>query len=214
MVFNIDQAKKLAQHLLQIKAIKLSPQAPFTWASGWQSPIYCDNRKTLSYPEIRNYIRDTFKENIVDGFPSCEAISGVATAGIAHGALLADTLNMPFNYVRSKAKAHGLTNQIEGEIIEGQKVLVVEDLISTGGSAVKAVEALRQAGVDVIGVVAIFNYNFETAVENFKSINCPFNTLSDYNHLLEMAVEKKLIEEGHLATLNDWRQDPASWQVK
>lgn len=199
--------------MLQIKAIKLSPQAPFTWASGWQSPIYCDNRKTLSFPEIRNYIRDSFKENIVEVFPNCEGISGVATAGIAHGALLADALNMPFNYVRSKAKAHGLTNQIEGAVVEGQKVLVVEDLISTGGSAVKAVEALRQAGVDVIGVVAIFNYNFETAVENFKGIDCPFHTLSDYNNLLAMAVESNLIEEDNLATLKAWRSNPAGWNA-
>src|SRR3954464_5375190 len=172
-----DHAHKVAEFLLQIKAVKLQPEQPFTWASGLKSPIYCDNRKTLSYPKIRTYIRQHFVEVINEHFPKPEVVAGVATGGIAIGALVAQELGVPFVYVRSEAKKHGLTNMIEGEVQSGQSVIVIEDLISTGGSSLKAVEALRAAGCNVKGMVAIFTYGFDEAVENFKRNNCMVKTL-------------------------------------
>lgn len=200
----MTNASEVARRLLQIKAIKLSPQNPFTWASGIQSPIYCDNRLVLSHPEIRNFIKQSLVE-ASKAFPSFDVVAGVATAGIAHGSLLADGLNYPFIYVRDKAKGHGRQNQIEGAFQAGQKVLVVEDLISTGGSALKAVDALRAAGAEVLGVIAIFSYGFEKAVEAFKAADCPFKTLSNYEVLIKEAVENEYISSEDLILLKNWR---------
>lgn len=205
--------KQIAQNLLQIKAIKLEPTNPFTWASGWKSPIYCDNRKTLSYPEIRRYIRDEFVNLINAKFPGVELIAGVATGAIAQGALVADKMNLPFVYIRSTPKAHGMENLIEGDVKPGQKVVVVEDLISTGGSSLKAVEALRQKDCVVLGMVAIFSYNFPTAIDNFASQKCELYTLSNYNDLIELAQETGYVKTEDVANLSEWRKDPASWGV-
>jgi len=205
-----ESAIQVAQWLLQINAIKLSPQNPFTWASGILSPIYCDNRITLSYPNIRKGIIEQFVE--LSKQYEFDVIAGVATAGIPHGALLADALEKPFAYVRSKPKGHGRQNQIEGKLEAGQKVLMIEDLISTGGSSIKAVEAVRAAGGEVVGVLAIFTYGFEKAVETFKAANCPFATLSNYDTLLEIAVEQKYVQETEVATLKNWRKAPADWR--
>lgn len=204
-------AKQVAHWLLQINAIQLNPQNPFTWASGRLSPIYCDNRITLAYPEIREGIAKGFHA-LATEFPTVEGISGVATAGIPHGLLLADRMKLPFSYVRSKAKEHGKQNQIEGRLEKGQKVLVVEDLISTGGSSLKAVEALREAGATVIGVLAIFSYGFEEAHQYFEAANCPLRTLSNYDTLLEEAVAQNYIKKEELAQLQSWRKAPKSWQ--
>jgi orotate phosphoribosyltransferase len=206
-----DCAKKTAEYLLQIKAIKLQPSNPFTWASGWKSPIYCDNRKTLSFPEVRSFIRDSFAAMAKDLYPQAEMIAGVATGAIAHGVLTADKLGLPFIYVRSGAKEHGLGNQIEGYFEQGQKIVVIEDLISTGGSSLNAVNALREAGCDVLGMVAIFTYEFKKASEAFTSENCKLNTLSNYSVLVETAVETGYIGQTELETLKNWRVDPASW---
>ena len=198
-------ASEVAKRLLQIKAIKLSPQKPFTWASGIQSPIYCDNRITLSHPEVRALLKNGLTE-ISSQFQPFDAVAGVATAGIPHGLMLAESLQLPFAYVRSKAKEHGRKNLIEGELAAGTKVLVVEDLISTGGSCLAAVEALRQAGAEVVGVLAIFTYNFEKADRAFKNANCQYRTLSDYNVLLREALACKyinLIDVDKLATWKD-----------
>ncbi|MCH2082504.1 MAG: orotate phosphoribosyltransferase [Saprospiraceae bacterium] len=203
-------AKDVAQRLLQIKAIKLSPQNPFTWASGLKSPIYCDNRIVLSYPEHRAAVIKAFAEQSAS-YPVFDLIAGVATAGIAHGALLAEKLNAPFIYVRSKAKAHGRQNQIEGDLKKGAKVLVIEDLISTGGSSIAAVEALRQAGAEVIATMAIFTYEFDKAQQTFDNANCPFSTLSNYTSLLEVAQEMKYISEKEVKLLKKWRQNPQEW---
>ena len=197
--------------MLQIKAIKLNLQKPFTWASGWKSPIYCDNRKTLSYPKIRTFIRQQFASIINDEFGVPEVIAGVATGAIAHGALVAQELGLPFVYVRSEAKDHGLTNLIEGVVEKGQSVVVVEDLISTGGSSLKAVQALRDVGCDVKGMVAIFTYCFPKAEESFAKAKCKLVTLSDYHILLEQAVESNFIVESDLAHLAEWREDPEKW---
>ncbi|MEL6923543.1 MAG: orotate phosphoribosyltransferase [Bacteroidota bacterium] len=205
-----DIATKIAQHLLQIKAIKLSPQNPFTWASGLQSPIYCDNRIILSYPAVRRELKACLAETS-KAFAPFDTIAGVATAGIPHGTLLADALDLPFCYVRSKAKAHGRQNLIEGELKPGQRVLVTEDLISTGGSSLKAVEALREAGAEVVGVIAIFNYGFEKASSAFAKASCPFKTLSDYNHLLEEAVKANYVQANDLQSLQEWRKNPQAW---
>lgn len=205
-------AAKIAGHLLQINAIKLSPQNPFTWASGIKSPIYCDNRITLSYPNVRKDIIAGFVEKSQQ-MPKFDIIAGVATAGIPHGALLAHALDKPFMYVRSKPKAHGRQNQIEGELKQGQRVLVIEDLISTGGSSLKAVEAVREAGGNVIGALAIFTYGFEQAKIAFSNANCPFDTLSNYETLLEVAMEQKYIQMDRLATLQAWRADPKAWRA-
>lgn len=204
-------AKKVAEHLLQIKAIKLQPTNPFTWASGWNSPIYCDNRKTLSFPEVRDYIRDAFADLIKAEYGDCDVVAGVATGAIAQGVLVAQILNKPFVYIRSSAKSHGLENKIEGHIEEGQKVVVVEDLVSTGGSSLQAVEALRSVGCDVLGMVAIFTYGFQVAVDNFADANCKLATLSDYNAMIELALESGYIKADDVESLKEWRKDPANW---
>jgi orotate phosphoribosyltransferase len=207
-------AKKIAEYLLQIKAIKLQPSNPFTWASGWKSPIYCDNRKTLSFPEVRSYIRDSFTQLIRELYPDAELIAGVATGAISHGALVADKMELPFIYVRSEAKEHGLGNQIEGFYQNGQKVVVVEDLISTGGSSLNAVKALREAGCEVLGMIGIFTYDFQKAVDGFKSAGCRLDTLCNYSVLIETAVKSGYVTEADLDTLRKWRQDPSVWGGK
>jgi len=206
-----NQATQIAKWLLQINAIKLSPQNPFTWASGIKSPIYCDNRITLSYPAIRKSIVQAFKERSED-FEPFDAVAGVATAGIPHAALLAERLSLPFLYVRSKPKAHGRQNQIEGKLEAGQRILMIEDLISTGGSSLQAVEAVREARGTVVGVLAIFSYGFEKATTAFEVADCPFATLSDYDTLLEIAVKQEYITADQLETLKAWRLAPAEWK--
>lgn len=208
----IDAAHKVAEFLLQIKAIKLQPEQPFTWASGWKSPIYCDNRKTLSYPQIRTFIRQQYVSVINENFGKPDVIAGVATGGIAQGALVAQDMGLPFVYVRSEAKKHGLTNMVEGVVEKGQNVIVIEDLISTGGSSIKAVEALREMGCNVKGMVAIFTYGFDEAVTNLKNANCPLFTLSDYNSLIEVALKHKYITEKDLESLKEWRINPSVWK--
>ncbi len=203
--------KSIASLLLQCKAIKLSPDKPFQWASGWKSPIYCDNRKTLAFPEIRNTIKYSFVELIKEKFLLTEAIAGVATGAIAQGALVADMLGLPFMYVRSEAKGHGLENLIEGNPVKGQKVVVIEDLISTGGSSLKAVDALRQAGCEVLGMAAIFTYGFPKAQESFKQANCVLYTLSNYEVLINLALETGYISGDSLETLREWRRSPDTW---
>ncbi|MDA3953576.1 MAG: orotate phosphoribosyltransferase [Bacteroidales bacterium] len=207
---NFEQ--KIAQLLLQIKAIKLQPANPFTWASGWNSPIYCDNRKTLSYPEIRNEIRDGFVKLIKEKCEAPDVIAGVATGAIAIGMLVADAMNLPFIYVRPKPKEHGLGNMIEGEVPVGKKVLVIEDLISTGKSSLSAVEALRNANIEVIGMLAIFTYGFQIAAQNFKNANVNLHTLSNYDVLINTALEAEYIKDSELETLQQWRVDPANWE--
>jgi len=204
-------SKLIAQSLLDVKAIKLQPSNPFTWASGWKSPIYCDNRITLSYPNIRTLIRDEFVKVVKKEFPDVEIIAGVATGAIAQGALVADSMEQPFIYIRSAAKAHGMENLVEGEVKSGQKVVVIEDLISTGGSSLKAVDALRDAGCEVLGMVAIFTYGFQTAIENFEKANVKLFTLSDYNALTELALETKYINNIQFEALKQWRVDPSNW---
>jgi orotate phosphoribosyltransferase len=204
--------KTIASLLLECHAIKLSPDKPFQWASGWLSPIYCDNRKTLAYPGIRNTIKYSFAELIKEKFFSTEAIAGVATGAIAQGALVSDLMGLPFMYIRSSAKEHGLENLIEGNPVKGQKVVVLEDLISTGGSSLKAVDALRQHGCEVLGMVAIFTYGFSTARQRFEAANCPLYTLSNYEVLLELAVETGYINAESLTTLGEWRNSPDTWR--
>jgi orotate phosphoribosyltransferase len=206
-----DAEYKVAEFLLQIKAVKLQPQNPFTWASGLKSPIYCDNRKTLSYPQIRTYIRQQFVELINEHFAKPDVIAGVATGGIAIGALVAQEMGLPFIYVRSEAKKHGLTNMIEGEISSGQNVVVIEDLISTGGSSLKAVEALREKGCNVKGMVAIFTYGFDEAIQNFKKAKCRLQTLTNYNTLVKAALQKDYIDEKSVKSLKEWRSNPSKW---
>jgi orotate phosphoribosyltransferase len=207
-----SSAKKTAEYLLQIKAIKLQPSNPFTWASGWKSPIYCDNRKTLSFPAVRSFIRDSFAALIRELYPQASLIAGVATGAIAHGALVADQLGLPFIYVRSGAKEHGLGNQIEGYYEKGQKVVVVEDLISTGGSSLNAVRALRDAGCEVLGMVAIFTYEFGKASDSFEAEKCRLNTLSNYTILINSAEQTGYITESDVETLRKWREDPSVWE--
>jgi orotate phosphoribosyltransferase len=206
-------SKTTAEFLLQIKAIKLQPSNPFTWASGWKSPIYCDNRKTLSFPEVRSFIRDSFALKVKELYPAAELIAGVATGAIAHGALAADKLGLPFVYVRSGAKEHGLGNQIEGYFEPGQKVVVIEDLISTGGSSLNAVKALRDAGCEVLGMVAIFTYEFKKASDAFEAENCTLDTLSNYSVLVDTAVKTGYIGQAEVETLKKWRVDPSVWGV-
>jgi len=206
-----DISKEIANYLLQIKAIKLQPANPFTWASGWKSPIYCDNRKTLSYPEVRTAIKKAFVQKINELYPNVDIIAGVATGAIAQGALVADEMNLPNIYIRSSAKAHGMTNQIEGNYKKGDKVVVIEDLVSTGGSSLKAVEALREAGCEVLGMLAIFTYGFHVAEENFDKANVKLDTLSNYSALLEQAADIKYIESSDVATLSEWRKNPSEW---
>ncbi len=196
---------------MQIKAIKLEPANPFTWASGWKSPIYCDNRKTLSYPVIRDFITNEFVRIINEKFPETQVIAGVATGAIAQGALVAHKLNLPFVYVRSNPKQHGLENLIEGVTNPGEKVVVVEDLISTGGSSLKAVEALRKAEMEMQGMVAIFTYGFPVAEENFKRAGCTLYTLGSYTVLIDQALKKGYIQEEEIQTLKKWRENPGNW---
>lgn len=214
MVNKKQVALKVADFLLQIKAIKLQPQKPFTWASGWKSPIYCDNRITLSYPAVRTFIRQCLTEVINEEFGDVNLIAGVATAGIPQGVLVAQELGLPFVYVRSAPKEHGMNNMIEGEVASGQRVIVVEDLVSTGKSSLKAVDALRAVGCEVIGMVSIFNYGFKIAEENFKKANCKFTSLSDYSFLIEQALNSGFITEKDVEQLKSWREDPENWNVK
>ncbi|MGE7777341.1 orotate phosphoribosyltransferase [Chitinophaga sp. NPDC101104] len=207
---NISE-KQVAEKLLQIQAVKLSPAQPFTWASGWKSPIYCDNRKVLSYPYVRDYIKSELCNVVFETWPEAAVIAGVATAGIPHGAMVADQLKLPFIYVRSKPKEHGMGNQIEGVLQPGQPVVVVEDLISTGKSSLEAVQAIRAAGGEVIGMVSIFNYGFDIAVKAFESANVPFRSLSNYAALIELAVEKGQVGPDEQATLQAWRTAPDVW---
>ena len=201
----------LAEKLLSISAIKLQTDNPFIWASGWNSPIYTDNRKTLSYPDVRSFIKVELARVIVENFGNANAIAGVATGAIAQGALVADTLALPYVYVRSAPKDHGLENLIEGNLKPGQKVVVIEDLISTGGSSLKAVEAIRNAGCEVVGMVAIFSYDFPIAAERFKKAGVKVITLSNYNAMLEAALAIDYIKESDIETLKEWRQDPENW---
>lgn len=212
MTKNSDSAFKIAEYLLQIKAIKLQPDKPFVWASGWQSPIYCDNRVTLSYPKIRTYIRQLFSEEIAANYAKPDIIAGVATGGIAHGALVAEELGLPFVYVRSDAKKHGMGNQIEGRIEKGQSVVVIEDLISTGGSSLNAVNALREAGAQVKGLISIFTYDFKISQEAFKKAKCPYTSLCTYDTLIEQALKANFINEDEMLSLEKWREDPANWK--
>ncbi|WP_154855720.1 orotate phosphoribosyltransferase [Cyclobacterium xiamenense] len=211
-IYDTSTASLIAKKLLEIKAIKLSPKQPFTWASGWKSPIYCDNRLSLSYPSVRQLILEKLIKAIQTHFLNIEAVAGVATAGIPQGVLIADKLDIPFLYVRSKAKGHGMENRIEGKISPGQKVVVVEDLISTGGSSLKAVSDLRDAGFDVLGMVAIFTYGFPLADQNFANEHVKLVCLSDYASLLPQALEQGYISSEDVAALNSWRKEPASWQ--
>jgi orotate phosphoribosyltransferase len=207
-----ETASPIAEMLLRIQAIKLDTAKPFTWASGWKSPIYCDNRLSLSYPDVRKAIRDGLADAIRENFFTAECIAGVATAGIAHGALVADALELPFVYVRSKPKGHGMENIIEGKITRNQKVVVVEDLVSTGGSSLKAVAALRAAGMKVLGMVSVFSYGFDLASRNFYEADLSLISLSDYGHLINQALLEKYINDEQVVSLKAWRVDPANWR--
>jgi len=204
--------KAVAEKLLRIKAVKLQPRNPFTWASGWKSPIYCDNRKTLSYPSIRNYIKVELVRTIINLYPDVEVIAGVATGAIAQGALVADALGLPFIYIRPTPKDHGLENLIEGDLRPGQKVVVIEDLISTGGSSLKAVEAIRKDGSDVLGMIAIFSYGFPEAEQKFKAAKVKLTTLCNYDAVLTEALATKYIGEADIDTLKEWRMNPSQWK--
>ena len=210
--FMEDLKKIFAGKLLDIKAIKLQPNAPFTWASGWKSPFYCDNRKTLSYHDVRSFVKLELVHAILANFPEATAVAGVATGAIAQGALVAEELAMPYAYVRPKPKDHGMKNQIEGELPEGSKVVVVEDLISTGGSSLKAVAALREAGFEVVGMVASYTYGFPVAEEAFKEANVRLVTLTDYQNVVEKALEIGYIAKEDVPMLDEWRRDPANWR--
>ena len=207
-----DLKKIFAGKLLDIKAIKLQPNAPFTWASGWKSPFYCDNRKTLSYHDVRSFVKLELVHAILANFPEATAVAGVATGAIAQGALVAEELAMPYAYVRPKPKDHGMKNQIEGELPEGSKVVVVEDLISTGGSSLKAVAALCEAGFEVVGMVASYTYGFPVAEEAFKEANVQLVTLTDYQSVVEKALETGYINKEDVPMLDEWRKDPANWK--
>lgn len=206
-----NPSEEIARELLSIKAIKLNVVSPFIWASGWKSPIYCDNRLSLSYPVLRSYIKNEIAETIKQNFSQAEAIAGVATAGIPQGALVADLLNLPFIYVRSKPKGHGMENMIEGKITPRQKVVVIEDLVSTGGSSLKAVEALKKSQFNVLGMVAIFTYNFDLARQNFEQAGVQLITLSNYNVMIKEALKLKYVTEEEAESLRQWRKDPAGW---
>lgn len=204
--------KQVAERLLQINAVKLSPQQPFTWASGWKSPIYCDNRRILSYPYVRDYIKSEMSNLVYESFPEAEVIAGVATAGIPHGVLVADQLKLPFVYVRAKPKQHGMGNQIEGQLDVGRRVVVIEDLISTGKSSLEVIQVLRTAGAIVIGLVSIFNYGFEVAGQVLEAAGVPCLSLSNYESLIQLALEKGQLTPEQLSALQNWRQAPDQWQ--
>tara|TARA_B110000444_G_scaffold258327_1_gene298935 strand:- start:185 stop:826 length:642 start_codon:yes stop_codon:yes gene_type:complete len=212
MIYDIDIAKQVAKSLLQINAIILQPNNPFKWASGWNSPIYCDNRKTLSFPEIRTNIKQGLSAIIKNHYKGANVIAGVATAGIPHGALVAEELGLPFIYVRSKAKEHGKQNQIEGYFEQGQSVVLVEDLISSGKSSLDAAAVLHKAGMHVKGLVSIFTYDFDAATKNFEDADYEYVSLCDYNTLLPQAIESQYIEEKDLTILNQWRKNPSIWK--
>jgi len=214
MIYNEETAVTVSDFLLQIKAIKLNNNNPFTWASGLRSPIYCDNRVTLSYPKVRTYMRQQFVKAIQENFGDVDAIVGVATGGIAQGALIAQELGLPFAYVRSASKGHGLENMIEGVVEPGQSVVVVEDLISTGGSSLKAVKALREAKCNVKGMVAIFTYQLPVAAESFEKEKCKLITLADYETMVARALENEYIKDTDFESLSVWRQDPKKWGTK
>ncbi len=203
--------KHFAEKLLQIKALQINLQKPYVWASGWNSPVYCDNRKVLSYPYVRDFVKSELANMVLEHFPDAEVIAGVATAGIAHGVMAADLLKLPFIYVRSKPKEHGMGNQIEGYMEAGKKVVVVEDLVSTGKSSLQAVEAIRAAGSEVIGMCALFTYGFNAAADAFAQANVPLHTISNYQALMEVAEEQQLIASEQKASLEQWRVDPAGW---
>ena len=211
MINNKDTAFRIAEELLKIKAVKLRPQNPFTWASGWKSPIYCDNRITLSFPAVRTYIRQELCSAILANFDKPDVIAGVATGGVPQGVLVAQELGIPFIYIRSASKEHGMGNLIEGLYEEGQKVVVIEDLISTGGSSLKAVESLREAGLIVKGLASIFTYGFSLAERNFEKAECPYITLTDYSALIEQALSDNYINEEDLVELRKWKENPAKW---
>ena len=210
----MDSQLHIASVLLDIEAVKLQPDKPFTWASGWKSPIYCDNRKTLSYPAARKTIQDEFARQIRDKYPDTEVIAGVATGAIALGVLVAQELNLPFIYVRSSAKKHGLGNQVEGAWPPGQKVVIIEDLVSTGGSSLAAAQALKEAGLEISGMMAIFTYGFTIARENFKKAEIELTTLSDYSTLIQQAANSDFISQEHVNILEEWRKAPSKWGVK
>ena len=212
MILDADIAQQIAKSLLQIKAGILQPNKPFTWASGWNSPIYCDNRITLSFPEVRTYIRQEMTKAVVEKYGKPDVIAGVATGAIAQGVLVAQELGVPFIYVRASAKGHGRQNLIEGKVESEQSVVVIEDLISSGKSSLAAVDALREAGVNVKGMGAIFTYGFEASTQNFKNADCELFTLGDYDSLIEQALAKRYISEKDVAILKDWRKDPANWK--
>ncbi len=207
-----ETAGKIASLLLEVEAIKLNYKNPFTWSSGWKSPIYCDNRLALSYPKIRTLIKEILAQTIKSNFGQAEYIAGVATAGVPQGALVADALDLPYIYVRPKPKDHGMGNLIEGRIEKGKKVVLIEDLISTGGSSLKAAQALKEAGLNVLGMVAIFTYGFDVAEKNFEEAKIPLICLSDFNHMLKEAVDKKYLDENQLIYVKSWRVDPANWK--
>jgi orotate phosphoribosyltransferase len=211
MIYHKDKALKIAEFLLQIKAVKLQPKNPFIWASGWKSPIYCDNRITLSFPNIRTFIRQAYAQSILDYFGKPDLIAGIATGGVPQGVLVAQELGVPFIYVRSSPKDHGMGNVIEGYFEKGQRVVVIEDLISTGGSSIKAIQSLREAGLDIKGLVAIFSYGFEIATKNFADAECPVLTLSDYDTLVDSALKTKYITEDDIVSLHKWREKPEVW---
>jgi orotate phosphoribosyltransferase len=213
MIYKNGIAKITAKYLLEIKAVKLNAETPFTWASGWKSPIYCDNRKTLSYHEIRDFIRDSFCALISEKFPETEVIAGVATAGIPHGVLIADRLKLPFVYIRSNAKGHGLQNRVEGELPPNAKVVVVEDLVSTGMSSIRAVDVLKNEKANILGMVAIFTYGFDKAYLAFVEKEIQLFTLSDYEHLITQAVEDDFIHQNEMEKLHAWRENPSEWGV-
>ena len=203
--------KQFAEKLLQIKALQISPDKPYTWASGWQSPVYCDNRKVLSFPYVRDFVKSELANMILENFPEAQVIAGVATAGIAHGVMAADLLKLPFIYVRAKPKEHGMGNQIEGVLEKGQKVVVVEDLVSTGKSSLQVVDVLREQGADVLGMCALFTYGFPVADDAFEKAELPLYTISNYSALMEVCEEQKLIASEQKETLHQWRVDPANW---
>ncbi len=213
MIFDKETAQKTAEQLLQIKAIKLQPNDPFTWASGWKSPIYCDNRISLSYPIVRTYLREQLSKLVLDKYGKPNVIAGVATGAIAMGMLVAQELGLPFIYIRPEAKSHGRKNQIEGHLEKGQNVVVIEDLVSTGGSSLKAVQALREANAHVLGMAALFTYDFDIAKENFEKANCALYTLSDYHHLLETVNQDGYLDASTMDTLKSWREAPEAWQA-